>query len=175
MERAGNDDPVFAPHGIYRAQGDDQWVAVAVTTDAQWQALCGVLGEDATGLAGLAEPDRRARRRELDGLIERWTSARPPLDAQHALQAAGVPVHQVQNTREAFEDPQLAHRGHFQQVDHAAMGRTWVEGTRLRLSRTPGCAGSPPTLGEHTWQVLTEILGYDEERAAGLAAAGILE
>ena len=62
------------------------------------------------------------------------------------------------------------------QVPHAAMGTTWVEGPRLRLSRTPAAVErGAPTLGEHSWEVLTEVLGYDDDRAAGLAAAGIFE
>jgi crotonobetainyl-CoA:carnitine CoA-transferase CaiB-like acyl-CoA transferase len=92
------------------------------------------------------------------------------------LQRRDVPAHQVQNTVEAFADPQLAHRGHFVSVPHAAMGHTWVEGCRLRFSRTPAVTErGAPTIGEHSWQVLTELLGYVPERAAELAVAGAFE
>jgi len=92
------------------------------------------------------------------------------------LQECGIPAHQVQNTVETFEDPQLQHRGHFVQVPHDAMGTTWVEGSRLRMSRTPAVIDrGSPTIGQHTWQVLTGVLGYDDDRAAELAAAGLFE
>lgn len=173
MQRNGNDDPCMAPHGTYRAQGVDNWVAIAVADDHQWRSLCAVLGRD--DLARLSLDERLTRRRELDEVVTTWTSQRSMGETMERLQQVGVPAHQLQSTSEAFEDPQLAHREHFCQVPHGAMGETWVEGTRLRLSRTPAIAGSPPMLGEHSWQVLTEILGYDDDHASRLAAAGIIE
>jgi crotonobetainyl-CoA:carnitine CoA-transferase CaiB-like acyl-CoA transferase len=159
MERMGNDDAVFAPHGIYPSAGDDQWVAVAVTSDDEWRALCRVLG-----------------RQDLEPLTAAERRAQPALAVMERLQALGVPAHQVQNTREAFEDPQLRHRGHFVEVPHGATGRTWVEGCRFRFSRTPArVERGAPTIGEHSWQILTELLGYDDDRAAELAAQGVFE
>jgi benzylsuccinate CoA-transferase BbsF subunit len=173
MQRNGNDDPYLAPHGIYPSAGDDRWVAVAVSTDEQWRSLCRLL--DRMDLVRLSLPDRLARRQELDEVVAAWTTHRTMGEAMTCLQDARIPAHQVQNSVEAFEDPQLAHREHFRRVPHGAMGETWVEGTRLRFSRTPGTAGQPPMLGEHSWDVLTTILGYDDEKAGLLAAAGIIE
>lgn len=92
------------------------------------------------------------------------------------LQAAGVAAHVVQNTAETVADPQLAHREHFVEVPHDAMGTTVVEACRLHLSRTPPRVpyGSP-TLGQHTWEVLTDVLGYDDDAAAELIGRGIFE
>ena len=135
MGRAGNFDPTFAPHGVYPAAGNDAWVAVAVTNDEQWRALCGVL--DRPDLVGLSGTDRLDRLRELDDVVVPWTSQRSAAEAMGTLQAAGIPAHQVQNSPEAFEDPQLAHRGHFVQVPHAAMGETWVEGSPGSVCRVP--------------------------------------
>jgi len=172
-ERQGNDDDRFAPHGTYRAAGEDRWVAIAVTGDEPWWALCELL--DRTDLAGLDADGRLARRRELDAAIEAWTITQPAEQIMQRLVARGIAAHQVQNTVEAWHDPQLRHRGHFRQVPHSAMGTTWVEGSRFRLSRTPPVVGAPPALGEHNWEVLTEILGYDEDRAAELAASGVFD
>jgi formyl-CoA transferase len=120
--------------------------------------------------------ERLARQDELDAVLAAWTEHRKAGDMMARLQELGVPAHQVQNTVEAFEDPQLQHRAHFVQVPHDAMGTTWVEGSRLRLSRTPAViAHGSPTIGQHTWQVLTEILGYEDDRVAELAAAGLFE
>jgi benzylsuccinate CoA-transferase BbsF subunit len=175
-ERLGNDDLHFAPHGVYPSRGDDAWVAVACETDWHWQALAGLLGGGAVALAGLGAADRLARRRELDELIAPWTAARSAADATAELQAVGVPAHPVANSPEMVTDPHLAHRGHYVQVPHGRLGTTWMEGSRAVLSRTPAVMRrAGPTFGEDVMDILAETLGYDEDRIADLAAAGILE
>jgi benzylsuccinate CoA-transferase BbsF subunit len=73
-------------------------------------------------------------------------------------------------------DPQLAHREHFVDVPHDAMGTTVVEACRLHLSRTPPqVLDGSPTLGQHTWEILTGVLGYDDDTAAELIGRGIFE
>ena len=173
-QRHGNDDAVFAPHGVYPCAGADQWVALACTSDDEWRALCGLIG--ASSVADLSAAERLHRRRELDELVTTWSRALAPLDAQTALLGAGVPAHQVQNTVESFADPQLAHRNHFREVTHGSQGTTWVEGTRFVLSRTPAVIErGAPTFGEHSFEVLADVLGYDVDRIADLAAAELLE
>ncbi|MCC6438769.1 MAG: CoA transferase [Acidimicrobiales bacterium] len=173
-ERHGNDDVVFAPHGVYRCAGEDRWVAVAVTDDASWRALCGVL--DRGDLASLDAQERRARRRELDELISTWTATLGQEAAEERLQAAGVAAHQVQNSPECIADPQLASRHAFLEVDHASLGTTWVEGSRFVLSRTPATVTrGGPVYGQDTFEILTDILGYDGDRIAELAVAELLE
>lgn len=169
--RHGNDDATYAPHGTYRCVGDDRWVSIAVTDDIAWRAVCDHL--ERPELAGLDAGARRARRRELDAVLEEWTGRLPAAEAAERMVALGVAAHQVQNTVEAWNDPQLRHRDHFRRVPHAAMGETWVEGSRFRLSRTPPVVGAPPALGEHNWEVLTQVLGYDDDQAAALAASGV--
>ena len=73
------------------------------------------------------------------------------------------------------EDPQLIERGHFTAVPHASLGEVVVEGPKYRLSRTPARVGQPPTLGQHTAEVLTDILGYDEDRMISLLISGAME
>ena len=100
---------------------------------------------------------------------------RAPAEAEAVLQAAGVPAHAVIRASSAVADPQLAHRGHLVRVPHSLHGESVVEGSRFRLSRTPAVIGQPPAVGEHTEQVLKDILGYDDERIAALAAAGAFD
>ncbi len=181
--RAGNDDRWMAPHGVYRCGPagtettdvpDDAWLAIACETDDQWRALAALLGRD--DLADLDAATRRARRQELDGLLSAWTEGHDPIEWQQLLQDNGVPAHQVQNSPEVVADPQLVHRDHFHQVPHDVYGHTWAEQYGIRLSRsdgTPTRAG--PMWGEHNHQVLSEILGYDDDRIAELVIAGVLE
>ncbi len=173
-QRDGNDDPTFAPHGVYPALGTERWVAVACTDDDQWVALCDLVGR--TDLAGLDAAGRRARRRELDGVVAGWTAGRELGEIEDALQARGIAAHRVNDSEGCTTDPQLVHRGHFVEVAHGAQGTTTVEGSRYRLSATPGGpAHGGPTIGEHVWEVLNGVLGYDADQIADLAVAELLE
>lgn len=64
----------------------------------------------------------------------------------------------------------------FVEVPHGSVGPTWVENSRFHFSRTPALVRQAgPTLGEHTWEVLSTILGYSDDRIADLAAAEVLQ
>ena len=89
--------------------------------------------------------------------------------------AAGIPAHQVQNSRHALADPQLQHRNHFIEVGHPTQGTTTIENTRFIMSRTPAVVTyGGPTWGEHNWEILTEELGYEPDKIADLAIAEVL-
>ncbi len=176
--RDGNRDPQMAPHGVYPAAGDDRWVAIAVTDDAAWARLC-----DAIGREELAKDPRYAtlagrleHHHELDAIVGAWTRELDMAEAEAMLQAYGVGAGAVQHSRELYEDAQLQHQGHIVGLPHEIHGTTWVEGSRFRLSRTPArIERSAPTFGRDNFYVLETILGYDAERIAELAAAGVLE
>jgi crotonobetainyl-CoA:carnitine CoA-transferase CaiB-like acyl-CoA transferase len=177
QERVGNADAHLAPHGVYPAAGQDRWLAIAICTEAQWQALCEVmrrpdLGHDSR-FATLAA---RLRHREaLDTIVAAWTREHSAPKAEAMLQARGVPASAVQNSQELSNDPQLIHRGHFVQLPDPLHDTTTVEGSRFRLSRTPArLERAGPTLGRDNQYVLETILGYSSERIAALTAAGIL-
>ncbi len=105
-----------------------------------------------------------------------WTRTQPMADGERLLQAAGVPAHAVQNSRELCADPQLRHRGHFIEVAHPERPTTTLEGTRFTLSRTPAqYEASAPTYGRDNEWVLRDLLGYDEDRITELVVAGALE
>ena len=170
----GNADHVMVPHGIYPSAGEDQWVAIACRDDADWQALAGALGRD--DLADLTVEQRRDRTLELDALVAAWTAGQEPAVAATTLVGLGVPAHAVQNSGECASDEQLAAQHHFVAVPHAHHGTVVIEASRIALSATPATVRrGPPVLGEHTVEVLTELLGYDDERLGELFAAEALD
>jgi len=170
----GNADRTMAPHGVFTVPGDDRWIAVAVETDDQWRALCGIV--DRADLAGLDAAERIGRRDELDAVVAAWAARTPGEEAEAALQAVGVPAHRVQDAADCVADPQLRHRGMFREVPHERYGTTFVEGPPFQLSRTPGGPRwGGPTFGQHLQEVLGGFLGYDDERIAELVIAGVLE
>ncbi len=175
-QRAGNTDRDMAPHGIYPAAGDDQWVAIVCRTDSQWRSLCDAMGAAAMALdPRFATMETRvANRAQLDDVIGTWTATRGATEIEQTLQARGVPAYQVQNSAQAWRDPQFAHRGHFVEIEHQALGRTTVEGPRAHLSRTPGrVRRAAPSLGRDNQYVMEKILGYSQERISELTIAGV--
>ena len=174
-EPVGNDHPLMFPHGNYPASGEDNWIAIACEDDDQWTAICQLMGIP-VHLQNLATEQRRECREEIDGHISAWTDQLSGLEAQDSLQAAGVTAHQLQMSGALAEDVQLAHRRHFRHVDHMTNEKMWVEGTRFLMSRSrDDITDAGPSYGQHTFDVLEGILGYDADRVAELAVAGVLE
>jgi crotonobetainyl-CoA:carnitine CoA-transferase CaiB-like acyl-CoA transferase len=177
-DRIGNRDPDHAPHGVYPVAGDDRWIAIAVTSDAAWHALCDVMARpdlrDDPRWATAA--GRRADVEALDAAVAEWTASRDGAELQATLQNTGVAAHVVQTSRDLVRDPQLAHRGHFVTLEHPMSGPTVVEGSRFVLSRTPATfATAAPSTGGDNDTVLRDVLGYDDDAITSLVAAGALE
>ncbi len=175
--RRGNRHPVYAPQGVYRAQGEDAWVAISVRDDADWAALGDALGSpdwhrdvkfaDARG--------RRDHHDEIDGQIEAWTSQRSARECEALLQERGVPAGVVLDLQQVGEDPQLAARGAFQEIEHPAFG------TEVRASSQWGRGDEPqpidmpaPCFGQHNHDILSRILGMGKVAIAKLEHDGVI-
>ena len=161
---------------MYATAGDDRWIAIACTGDTEWETLANLIGR--REWQAMPRDERHRRAEEIDDAITAWTSGRNGDNLMQQLIDAGVAAHVVQNSPECAADRQLIHRRHFVEVTHSAQpdGRTVVEGTRFVMSRTPAVfTRGGPTFGEDTYDVLTEVLGYDADRIAELAVAEALE
>ncbi len=175
--RAGNESPTAAPHDAYPCAGDDQWCAIACETDEQWRALRRVLGEPAW--AAVRELDsaagRVARRERIDRELGVFSALHAPRALMDLLQAAGVPAGMLQRSSDHQEDPQLAHRRFFRPLEHPEMGVVPYEGHAYKIAGYDNGPRFPaPCLGEHTFQVLHDILKLDDEEIARVAASGAL-
>ena len=176
--RAGNTSQEFAPHGVYPCRGEDDWVAIVCETEDQFAALATATGNAtwATDPRFATHDGRLANRDTLDALLGEWTATRTRDEAESLLIAAGVPAHRVSGASDLATDPQLMHRGHFGKVSNAELGEVTVETSRMRLSRTPQVPlASTPTLGEHSQEVLSGMLGFSEDEIVELVAAGAIE
>lgn len=162
--RRGNRHEVYAPQGVYRALGADEWVAISVRDDADWRALGDVLGAPAWH-ADPALADAAGRRRAHDAIdahLEAWTSARSARDTEIALQEAGVPAAAVLNYRQLRRDPQLNARGMFQEITHPAFGLEVRSASLFERGNFPQPIDRhAPTFGQHNDEVLADVLGLD--------------
>lgn len=161
----GNTSAVHAPYGVFPA-ADDQWIAIAVESDAQWTGLCAVAADQPwakdAGLTTVA--GRLAAAERLREAVAAWTKGQDPHALMHALQAEGVPAGAVQNARNLVErDEQLAARGALVTVDHPEMGPVVYNSPPYKLSRTPPVIRSAPLIGQHNDEVFREWAGIDAE------------
>jgi benzylsuccinate CoA-transferase BbsF subunit len=178
QQRHGNRDAAAAPHAAYPCQGEDCWCTIACTTDAEWEALCQVMGHPAwTQEARFATlRGRKAHEDELDARLSDWTKTWEAPALMAALQGADVPCGVVQTTKDLVEDAQLQHRGHFVYLDHPEVGRHPVQRSEFRLSRAPAEHRWPvPSLGQHTVQVCKEMLGMADDDINALVEEHVLE
>lgn len=169
--------PPMAPHGIYPARGEDEWLAVACRSDDEWRALAGVVGEDwarQDAYASLA--GRLAAEDEIDRLLAAWSAGRDKFESARALQAAGIPAAAVQRPEERIDnDPGTSEWGLWPTVRHSKMGEVRVDGLPVHFSKTDWrLARGAPCLGEHTEQVLHDLLGLAAGEVAKLREAGVV-
>ena len=173
--RAGNAAPSAAPHDAYPCAGEDQWCAIAVETDEQWRALRRALGDPAWARASALDTaqGRLANRDLVDRELSAFTARHAPRALMDLLQAAGVPAGMVQRSSDHQEDPQLAHRRFFHPLEHPEMGLVPYEGHAYQISGYDHGPRFPaPCLGEHTYQVLSEVLRLDDDEIARVMGSG---
>jgi crotonobetainyl-CoA:carnitine CoA-transferase CaiB-like acyl-CoA transferase len=173
----GNGHPLMMPHGVYPCQGEDMWLAIAVSSDAEWGRLCRAIGQPelAADARFVTLFGRWQHQGELNELLSTWTRTHDHYQAMHILQAHGVPAGPVLTAGEVIADPHLEARAFWDTVDHPEVGTYRQVSTPWRLSKHPRCDTSPaPGLGEHNHDVLGELLGLSAQEIATLEAQGII-
>ena len=177
LARDGNRGPVAAPQNVYACRGEEQWLALAVVTDEQWRAFVDLLGQPIwaadPGLATRA--GRRARHDAIDVELTRWCAGRERDALVGQLLARGIPAAPVLHPRSAAANPQMRARGFFESEAHPVTGTHELPGLPMRFSDVERCYRCPaPTLGQHTEEVLRELLGLGDDAIAELRAEGIV-
>jgi crotonobetainyl-CoA:carnitine CoA-transferase CaiB-like acyl-CoA transferase len=168
--------PLRVPHGVYPADGDDNWVAIACRDDDDWARLAACIDEPwATDpqLGTLAA--RAAAQDALDEHLAAWTATRDRFEVASTLRAAGVPASAVARPADRIDhDPGTSEWGLWPTAHHTEMGDVRVDGIPLHFSETDwSIERGGPCLGEHTHQVLSEILGLDDAEIERLAKEGV--
>ncbi|MEW6253326.1 MAG: CaiB/BaiF CoA-transferase family protein, partial [Planctomycetota bacterium] len=173
--RWGTAHESIIPYQVFRTQ--DQPIAIAVANQKLWTNFCELLGRkewlDDPRFASNAQ--RVANREVLLRLIAEIIAQRPCDEWMEVLVAAGIPCGPVNNMQRLFADPQVLHRGMVAEVPHPTIGTLRLVGVPIKYADAPAAIRRPPPLlGEHTEQVLAEVLGYDAERIAELRRQGVM-
>jgi crotonobetainyl-CoA:carnitine CoA-transferase CaiB-like acyl-CoA transferase len=183
LERAGNRGPTAAPQNLYRTAdtdehgGRDCWVAIAVETEKQWDAMIHALGRPdwATGASLSTGPGRAEYHDLIDDHLSIWCGERRADEIVDLLWPAGVPVAKVMQPHQQGDLPQLQARGFFEVVDHPISGtaRHSTLPMRFSLRDEPVHRRHAPLLGEHNVELLGE-LGLTEADIAELEIEGVI-
>ncbi|HET7598037.1 MAG TPA: CoA transferase [Burkholderiales bacterium] len=173
--RFGNGHPNIVPYTAYRTR--DDMIAVAVGNDAQFAKFAAALGKPgwAADPHYARNPDRVVHRETLDRMIEEILAGDGAEAWLGKLGRAGIPCGRINSVAQALADPHTAARDMVRTVEHPTAGEVKLLGIPFRFSGTPASVRrAPPTLGQHTEQVLREELGLSDERIAGLRAENII-
>jgi len=160
--RLGSRSTHFAPQGVYRSAGKDDWCALSVQKTEQWQALVKAMGNPSWA----ANPEyetlvgRLRHHDEIDAGVEAWTKTLPAVEVERRLKAAGVPAERMRRIPEVLEDKNG--ESVFQPLDDPRDPGRLVTGLPFKFSKSPVAKLSPaPGLGEQTGEVLKDWLGFD--------------
>ncbi len=171
-----NRHPWMAPHGVFPTKGDSQWVTIAIRTEEQWHALCDAMGKPSLAhqqeFATMA--DRYANNDALETIIGEWTKPLDNWEVTHTLQNAGIAAMPSMTNRMIAENHHLKERNVFFEAPHPIMGPVtlirppWLFETFDMFFRRP-----TPTLGQHTKELMTDLLGYPDAETTRLDDLGI--
>ena len=167
----------MAPHNAYPCLGDDQWVAIAVGSDAEWRGLVAAMGRPdwASDEAYADQASRWEHRDALDERVGAWTRERSKQEVFAACRAAGVPCGPVWNLTELLADEQLNARGFYEPISDPDHASWMVHGWVWRWTDSGPCILAPaPNFGQHTREILTGLLGVDPAELPALAEAGVI-
>ena len=178
--RLGNRDRDYAPQGVYRSNGEDDWIAITVKDDRAWNALIAEMGESAPRDPSFASVEgRRSGYAAIDAAIEAWTSGFDNDELARRLQRLGIAAHGVAKSRDPLFDPHLRERGLFRQVAHERPILGYAAHPHPTTPWFP-VGYERPDLGDIHFHghdniaVLNRWLGYESEQVALLEAEGAL-
>ena len=175
--RAGNDSGGGQPGWILKCKGwetDANAYVYFITQAAVWAPICDVIGKP----EWKEDPDYATPPARLDKLthifdtIEAWTKTRTKFEVMDICNPLDIPCGPILSMKELSEEPSLRETGTIVEVDHPARGKYLTVGCPIKLSDSPAEVIRSPLLGEHTTEILTDVLGYTEEEVREIQDSG---
>jgi CoA:oxalate CoA-transferase len=170
----GTKHPAITPFQAFRTE--DDWIVVAIGNDTLWRRFCQAIGhlhlvDDSRFHTNAVRSENQA---ELACLLESITRSKSTEQWIAIFEAAGLPHSPVNSIDRIVQDPNIAHRHMMVEVNQPGVGPVTIAGSPFRLSETPGSVDGPaPLLGQHTDEVLAEVLGYSDDKIETLVAQRI--
>jgi len=175
--RAGNDSGGGQPGRILKCKGwetDPDAYTYFITQAAVWQKICDVIGKpewkEDPQLA--TPPLRLPHLNKIFGAIEEWTMTKTKYEVMEICNPHDIPVGPILSMKELAEEPSLRETGTIVEVDHPERGPYLSVGCPVKLSDNDVVVERSPLLGEHSEEILSEVLGYSAEEIASLREAG---
>jgi formyl-CoA transferase len=179
VPRAGNDSGGGQPGWILKCKGwesDPDSYIYFITQAPVWEAICDVIGEPGWKThPDYATPKARLPRlAEIFARIEEWTMTKTKFEVMEICNAVDIPVGPILSMKEIAEDESLRRTGTVVEVDHPTRGKYLTVGNPIKLSDSPAEVTRSPLLGEHTKEILHNVLGYGDEEIAAIEASGAI-
>ena len=175
--RAGNDSGGGQPGRILKCKGwetDPNAYTYFITQAAVWEAICEVIGKpewkDDPDYA--TPPARLPRLNEIFDAIEQWTVTKTKFEVMDICNPLNIPVGPILSMKELAEEPSLRETGTIVEVDHPERGPYLTVGCPIKMSDSEVEVTRAPLLGEHTQEVLREVLNYSDKEVAALIESG---
>jgi crotonobetainyl-CoA:carnitine CoA-transferase CaiB-like acyl-CoA transferase len=172
----GNRSPDFAPNGVFRAKGDDRWIAISITDDADWKRLLSLInGPSALDDVRYAtNAGRLENQYAIETALNAWTETFDADALMILCQDNGIAAGVVRGVAEGLDDPHLTERRWFQRTIHPDLGEHRYNGFLWRFaSCSLTVTRPPPRLGEHSEALLKELFSMDEAQVSDLMARGV--
>lgn len=175
--RAGNDSGGGQPGRILKCKGwetDPNAYTYFITQAAVWEHICDVIGEPEwkTKEGYATPPERLDKLTEIFERIEQWTMTKTKFEVMDICNPLNIPVGPILSMKEIAEDEGLRKTGTIVEVDHPERGPYLSVGCPIKLSASPVEVVRSPLLGEHTDEILTQVLGYEGDDLERVKASG---
>jgi formyl-CoA transferase len=175
--RAGNDSGGGQPGRILKCKDwetDPDAYTYFITQAAVWPKICDLIGEPKwkTKAGYATPPERLDKLNEVFGRIEQWTMTLDKFEVMDLCNSLDIPVGPILSMKEIAEDESLRATGTVVEVDHPTRGKYLTIGNPIKMSDSLSDVTRSPLLGEHTEEILRDVLGYSSEEIAGIGASG---
>jgi formyl-CoA transferase len=180
VPRAANDSGGGQPGRILKCKGwenDPNAYTYFITQAAVWEPICDIIGESEWKThPDYATPKARLPRlNQIFARIEQWTMTKTKFEVMDILNEYDVPCGPILSMKELAEDQSLRATGTVVEVDHPKRGKYLSVGNPIKLSASPSEVKRSPLLGEHTEEILRDVLGYNDNEVAQIRASGATE
>lgn len=177
--RAGNDSGGGQPGWILKCKGwetDPNAYVYFITQAPVWGQICDIIGETGwkTDPEYATAKARLPKLKAIFGRIEQWTMTKSKFEVMATCNAVDIPVGPILSLKELAEDPALRNTGTIVEVDHPTRGKYLTVGNPIKLSDSISEVERSPLLGEHTEEILTKVLGYNNSEVADLKSSGAI-